>query len=56
MGNDQEPIQSNSTYCPRHQMGKEHIQFRRHRIRTARAESQEDNSFPADDHQTILNK
>ena len=49
-GNDQEPIQSNFTSWPRHQMGKEHIQFRRHKIRTARAES----SSLADGHQAIL--
>ena len=24
-GNDQEPIQSNSTSCPKHQMGKGHL-------------------------------
>ena len=36
--NAQEPIQSNSSSCPRHQMGKENIQL----IRTARAESQEE--------------
>ena len=29
-GNDQEPIQSNSTPCPKHQMGKGHVQLRRH--------------------------
>ena len=40
------------TSCPRHQTGKEHIQFRRHKIKT----SQEDSSFPADGQQTILNK
>ena len=51
-GRNQEPMQSN----PRHQMGKEHMQFRRHKIRTARAESQEDSSFPADGNQAILNK
>ena len=37
-------------------MGKEHIPFRRHEIRTATAEIQEDSSFPADGHQAILNK
>ena len=37
-GKDQEPIQSNSTSCPRHQMGNEFIQFRRHKIRSARAD------------------
>ena len=30
--NDQEPIQSNPTSCPRHQTGKEHKQFRQHQI------------------------
>ena len=49
-------IKSKSTSCTRHQMGKEHTQFRRHKIRTARAKSQEDSSFPADGHQAILNK
>ena len=29
-GNDQEQIQSNSTSCPKHQMGKGHVQLRRH--------------------------
>ena len=28
-GNDQEPIQSNSTSCPKHQTGKGHPQLRR---------------------------
>ena len=37
-------------------MGKEHTQFRRHKIRTARSESQEDSSFPADRHRAIQNK
>ena len=37
-------------------MGKEHMQFRRPKIRTARAEIQEDKSFPADGYQAILNK
>ena len=27
-GNDQEPIQSNSTSCPKHQMGKGQVQLR----------------------------
>ena len=35
-------LHSNSTSRSRHQMGKEHIQFRRHKIRTARAGSQEE--------------
>ena len=30
-GSDQEPIQSNSTSCPKHQTGKEHKQLRRHK-------------------------
>ena len=34
-------------------MGKEHMQFRRPKIRT---EIQEDKSFPADGYQAILNK
>ena len=29
-GNDQEPIQSNSTAYPKHQTGKGHLQLRRH--------------------------
>ena len=37
-------------------MGKEQMQFRQHKVKTARAESQEDSFFPADGHQTILNK
>ena len=56
INNDQVPIQSNSAFWPRHQMGKERIQFRRHEIRTARAESQEDSSFPVDGLQATLNK
>ena len=55
-GNDQEPIQSNSTSYPRHQMGKGHILVRRHKIKTARVESQEDSFFPEDCHQAILDK
>ena len=43
--NDQEPTQSNSLYCPRHQTGKERIQWNRHKIKTSRAESQENSSF-----------
>ena len=41
-------IQSNSTSCPRHQTGKGHIQSRRHKIRTARAEIQEGSFYPVD--------
>ena len=52
--NDQEPIQLNSKYYPRHHMGKEHRQSRRHKENTAQAESQEVSSFPADVHQAIL--
>ena len=37
-------------------MGKEHIQFRLHKIRTARAKRQEYSSFPADGYQAILFK
>ena len=37
-------------------MGKDSIQFRRHKIRTAREESQEDSTVPADGHHAILNK
>ena len=55
-GKDQELIQSISISCPRHQTGKEHIQTRQHKIKTARAESQEDSSFPADGHEAILIK
>ena len=43
--NAQEPIQSNSTSYPRHQTGKENIQFRRHKSRKPRG----------DGHQAILN-
>ena len=31
-GNAQESIQSNSTSCPKHQTGKEHVQLKRHKI------------------------
>ena len=55
-GNDQEPILSNTTSSPKHQTGKEHIQLRRHKIKTIRVESQWDSSFPADGHRTSLNK
>ena len=61
-GNGQKPIQpnkirnENSTFCPKHQTGKERKQLRRHKIKTARAESQEDSSFLADGHNAILNK
>ena len=37
-------------------MGKEHVQLRRHKIKTAGAESQEDSSFPADGQRAILMK
>ena len=46
--NAREPIQSKLTSCPRHQMGKENIQFRWHEIRTARAESQD--NMKVDEH------
>ena len=49
--NDQEQIQSASTSCPWHQMGKEYKQ-----LRWRKAKQHKDNSFPADGHQTILNK
>ena len=32
-GNDQEPIQSNSTSCPRHVAEKEHKQLRRNKVK-----------------------
>ena len=54
--NDQEPILSNTTSSPKHQTGKEHIQLRRHKIKTIRVESQWDSSFPADGHKASLNK
>ena len=54
-GNDQEPMQSNSTSFLRHHTGKEHKQSRRHKENTAQAESQEVSYFPADVHQAILN-
>ena len=41
---------------PKHQTGKEHIQLRRHKIKTIRVESQWDSSFPADSHKASLNK
>ena len=37
-------------------MGKENTQPQRHKMKTARVESQEDTSFPADGHQGVLNK
>ena len=43
-GNDQEPIQSNSTSCPKHQRGKGHPQDGT-KTKTAQAKSQEDSSF-----------
>ena len=46
-------IQSNSISCPRHQTEKELIQSRWHKIKTARAESQDDSSFPVDGHKAI---
>ena len=52
-GNDQEPIQSNSTYFPRHHVGKEHKQSRLHKENTSQAESREVNFFPADVRQAI---
>ena len=39
-----QPIQSNSTSCPKHQTGN----LRRHKIKTVWAESQEDSYFPED--------
>ena len=54
--NDQEPILSNTTSSPKYQTGKEHIQLRRHKIKTIRVESQWDSSFPADGHKASLNK
>ena len=54
--NDQEPILSNTTSSPNHQTGKEHIQIRRHKIKTIRVESQWDSFFPADGHKASLNK
>ena len=55
-GNDQEPILSNSTSSPEHHSGKEHIQLRRHKIKTILVEIQWDSSFPADGHNACLNK
>ena len=40
---------------PKAPIGKEHLQFRRHKIRTARAESQKAKTFPADGQQASLN-
>ena len=54
--NDQESILSNTTSSPKHQTGKEHIQIRRHKIKTLRVVSQWDSSFPADGHKASLNK
>ena len=54
--NDQEPILSNTTSSPKHQTGKEHIQLRRHKIKTIRVESQWDSSFQADGHKASPNK
>ena len=42
--------------APKHQTKKEHVQLRRHKIKTTREKSQEDSSFPAGDHKTILYK
>ena len=54
--NDQEPIQSNSTSCTRHQTKKEH-KHQKDGIKTAQAvESLEDSTVPTYDHQTLLNK
>ena len=52
-GNDQEPIQTNSTSCPRHQMGKEHMQFRQHKIKKQQEQKDKKttSSFPEDGHQ-----
>ena len=41
---------------PQTPKGKELIQLRRHKIKSVRAESQGDSSFPADCHQVIINK
>ena len=53
-GNDKKPIGSNSESCPKHQMGKEHEQFRRLKEKKTGAESQEFNIFPADGYRAIL--
>ena len=37
-------------------MGKEYKHLRRHKVKRVQANSQEDSSFPADDHQDFLNK
>ena len=46
------PIQSNSTSCPKHQTGKGHGT----KIKTTQEKSQGDSSFPTDGHKAILNK
>ena len=38
------PVLTNSTSCPKHQTGKEHVQLRRHKTKTAILDRQEDNS------------
>ena len=55
-GNDQEPIQSNSTSFPRHHTGEEHKKKTKKKKKTAQAESQEVSCCPADAHRAILNK
>ena len=40
-------------FCPRQQTGNECKQLRRHKVKTAQAESQEDKPFPADEHPAI---
>ena len=49
--NDQDPIQSNSTSCPRLQTGNEHKQFRPY-IK----QNEDVNTSPTDCHQAILDK
>ena len=47
-GNDQEPIQPNSTSFSKHQTGKGHLHGTK--IKTTQVKSQGDSSFPKDGH------
>ena len=50
-GNDQDPIQTNSTSCPRLQTGNEHKQ-----LRPYIKQNKDDNTFRTDCHQAILDQ
>ena len=55
-GNDQEPIQSNATSCPKHETEKGHPQSRWHQNKNTKAKSQGDSFLPKDGHKAIPNK